>query len=50
MNKLEIAEVTQYVEDNIGKFHQKRIDRIKKLKLKTILEKRIRISLEQKIF
>lgn len=40
MEKLNIQEITQYVEDNIGIFHQKRIDRLNDLKLKTVLKKK----------
>ncbi|MGM0497798.1 MAG: PmeII family type II restriction endonuclease [Bacteroidota bacterium] len=40
MNQLKIKDVTKYVEDNISTFHQKRIDSLKRLKLKTILKKK----------
>lgn len=40
MNQLNITDVTQYVEENIGTFHQKRIERLNKLKLKTVLKKK----------
>lgn len=40
MNQLNLTDVTQYVEDNIGVFHQKRIERLNKLKLKTVLKKK----------
>jgi len=40
MEKLKLTEVTKYVEDNIGVFHQKRIERLDKLKLKTVLKKK----------
>ncbi len=40
MNQLNLTDVTQYVEENIGTFHQKRIERLKKLKLKTVLKKK----------
>ena len=40
MNQLQIKDVTQYVEENIGSFHQKRIDSLNKLKLKTVLQKK----------
>jgi hypothetical protein len=40
MNQLRLTDVTQYVEDNIGIFHQKRIDSLNKLKLKTVLKKK----------
>jgi len=40
MNPLHLIEITQYVEQNIGTFHQKRIDSLNKLKLKTVLKKK----------
>jgi len=40
MNQLNLSDVTQYVEENIGTFHQKRIERLKKLQLKTVLKKK----------
>lgn len=40
MKKLSLKEVTKYVKDNIGVFHQKRIARLNKLKLKTVLKKK----------
>lgn len=40
MNQLKIAEIEKYVEDNISTFHQKRIDSLKKLKLRTVLKKK----------
>jgi len=40
MKKLNLKDITQYVEDNIGIFHQKRTDSLNKLKLKTILKKK----------
>ena len=40
MNQLNLTDVTQYVEENIGTFHQKRIERLNKLKLKTVLKKK----------
>lgn len=40
MNQLQIKDVTQYVEENIGTFHQKRIDSLNNLKLKTVLKKK----------
>jgi len=40
MNQLKIKDVTKYVEDNISTFHQKRIDSLKRLKLKTVLKKK----------
>jgi hypothetical protein len=40
MNLLKINDVLSYVEENIGSFHKKRIDKlVKKMKLKDILEK-----------
>lgn len=40
MNPLQISDITQYVEENIGVFHQKRIDCLDRLKLKTVLKKK----------
>lgn len=40
MNQLKLKDVTQYVEKNIGTFHKKRIERLDKLKLKTVLKKK----------
>lgn len=40
MNKLNIEDVKLYVEDNIGIFHQKRIDKLDDLKLKEILKRK----------
>lgn len=40
MNTLNISDVTQYVENNIDTFHQKRYDAINKLQLKTILKRK----------
>jgi hypothetical protein len=40
MTPLNLKDVTQYVEENIGIFHQKRIARLDKLKLKEVLRKK----------
>lgn len=40
MNQLKLTDVTKYVEDNIGEFHQKRIDALNRLRLKTVLKKK----------
>ncbi len=40
MNQLNLNDVTQYVENNIGTFHQKRIESLNRLKLKTVLKKK----------
>ena len=40
MSRLNIKDVTKYVEDNIGDFHQKRIEALNSLKLKTVLKKK----------
>ncbi|MFW6351905.1 MAG: PmeII family type II restriction endonuclease [Bacteroidota bacterium] len=40
MNPLKLTDVRQYVEENIGIFHEKRIARLEKLKLKTVLKKK----------
>ena len=37
MNKLNLADVTKYVEDHIGVFHQKRIQSLDNLKLNNAL-------------
>jgi len=38
MPKLKLTDVTQYVEDNIGVFHEKRVHSLDKLKLKDVLK------------
>ncbi|WP_016778203.1 PmeII family type II restriction endonuclease [Anaerophaga thermohalophila] len=40
MNRLKLTDVTKYVEENIGTFHQKRIDGLKKLQLKSVLKRK----------
>lgn len=40
MAKLKLNDVTRYVEENIGTFHQKRIESLNKLKLKTVLKRK----------
>lgn len=40
MKAINLTEVTNYVEQNIGIFHSKRIERLKDLKLKTVLKKK----------
>ncbi len=40
MNQLNLADVSQYVEENIGTFHQKRIAGLTDLKLKRVLGKK----------
>ncbi len=40
MKKLNLTEVTNYVEAHIGTFHQKRIERLSNLKLKTVLKRK----------
>ncbi|MDR1199633.1 MAG: cytosolic protein [Prevotellaceae bacterium] len=40
MKNLNIKNITQYVEENIGIFHQKRIDSLNRLKLKTVLKRK----------
>jgi hypothetical protein len=40
MKKLNIEDVLQYVEQNIGKFHQKRIDSLSGLKLTQVLKRK----------
>lgn len=40
MHKLDIADVRGYVEDNIGDFHARRVDKLGQLKLKTVLKRK----------
>jgi len=40
MEQLKLEKVVKYVEENIGTFHQKRIDRLNELKLNTVLKKK----------
>ncbi len=40
MQLLNLDDVAKYVEDNIGVFHQKRIDSLSKLKLKNVLKRK----------
>ena len=40
MNKLDLEEVRKYVEENIGDFHSKRVEKLSQLKLKTILRRK----------
>ena len=40
MESLNLEEVRNYVEQNISIFHNKRIERLDKLKLKTVLKKK----------
>ena len=40
MTKLNLKDVLQYVEENIGVFHEKRIACLNRLKLKTVLQKK----------
>lgn len=40
MNQLILKDLIQYVEENIGTFHEKRIARLEKLKIKTVLKKK----------
>lgn len=40
MEKVNLADVTQYVEENIGTFHQKRIASLKSLKLTNVLRRK----------
>ena len=40
MQSLNLDDVARYVEDNIGVFHQKRIDSLSKLKLKNVLKRK----------
>src|SRR5687767_12464674 len=38
MKLLSLKDVTQYVENNIGEFHQKRLDKVNSIKLKGVLK------------
>ena len=40
MKKLKLESITQYVEENIGIFHQKRVERLNSLKLSVVLKKK----------
>ncbi len=40
MNELNLEDVKLYVEENIGTFHQKRIDKLADLKLNVILKRK----------
>lgn len=40
MGRLKLSDVTQYVEHNIGTFHQKRIESLNTLKLSTVLRRK----------
>lgn len=40
MKKLDLEDVAEYIRNNIGTFHKKRIQGLEKLKLKTVLEKK----------
>lgn len=40
MKKLDLSKVKKYVEDNVGEFHQKRIDKLGLLKLKDVLRRK----------
>lgn len=40
MNNIDLQEVKQYVENNIADFHQKRVDKLSQLKLRTILRRK----------
>ncbi|WP_209331374.1 PmeII family type II restriction endonuclease [Lunatimonas salinarum] len=40
MNQLDIADVTKYVEANIGDFHSRRVDKLGELKLKDVLKRK----------
>jgi hypothetical protein len=40
MKPIQIREIKQYVEENIGTFHQKRYQRLEKLKLTELLKRK----------
>lgn len=50
MSNLNLHDITQYVEKNIGIFHQKRIASLNELKLSDILKKKIPIFLKQSMY
>lgn len=50
MKSLSLRDLEQYVEENIGNFHEKRIYLLKNLKLKTILQKKIHTFLKLSIY
>ena len=43
MKKLNLKDVTKYVEDNIGTFHEKRIKSLESMKLSQVLKRKIHI-------
>ncbi len=50
MNQLNRGDVVQYVEDNIGDFHQKRIKALSKLKLEKVLKRKNPYMFKAKIY
>lgn len=40
MNQLTLTDVNEYIEHNIDAFHYKRIERLRRLKLKSVLKKK----------
>ncbi|MBF0231177.1 MAG: cytosolic protein, partial [Desulfamplus sp.] len=40
MNQITQKQIAEYVEENIPKFHQNRLERLKKLKLKAVLKRK----------
>lgn len=50
MPNLNLHDVTEYVEENIGVFHQKRIAGLNELKLKRVLSKKNLIYLKRNTF
>lgn len=40
MKKLNLAEVTEYVENDIGSFHVKRLEKLEKLNFKKLLKRK----------
>lgn len=50
MKPLNMDEVKLYVEKNIGSFHQKRLEKLKNLKLSEVLKRKNPYLLKQKTF
>ncbi len=49
MKKLNLKDVSQYVEQNIGIFHQKRIQSLDGLKLSQVLKRKNPLSFQSKV-
>jgi hypothetical protein len=48
MKKILLKDVESYIHQNIGEYHSSRINRIKKINLKVILQKKKPISFQSK--